>query len=491
MALQEPLVLLGTKQSTMDKDSGNMNGGNEPVQISDWVQANRPKLHPTRRKILAGVAQLNQNGPWTTSSEVRRDVGISQQLLNRHLRALEDDGLVDLENQGPGLPLKVRITSAALRALGLRGPRPAEPSPEIPQTGMEQRTPMPHGGMLPAASVKSSETSIQQQSVKISRQAYDFLERLYDALSPFFRSLDRRDFYYLTAPAMHKRPVVGALFEALSHYLPGLRAVEFREIVASLTGAQAKSAGQEQQSPPRRAQHDGRAPGDGPPALSPAETALEDQLERAMNPEYKGMVWYLRTRLMSDEWDRTLRRRMGLFRTKFSTFGPRWKRSDWNDFNQARRQADHRGAEYAEWVAVQFDRLAPDGQREVKPSELHGERALAAYLDYRREEDGEKSRELGQPPFSAHSFSTQDPSHVEYVRRLIAETTALAELIMAGEPQGPARLLAQAVRSGALPMAALDLAPLHRQDVLALLHRDANQYRQARPAAAPQPKVII
>ena len=64
------------------------------------------------------------------------------------------------------------------------------------------------------------------------------------------------------------------------------------------------------------------------------------------------MDWHQRTRLMSDEWDRARRRRLGLFRTAFTSFGPRWQRPDWPDFNLARRQADHRGADYAEWVAV-------------------------------------------------------------------------------------------------------------------------------------------
>lgn len=475
----------------MVKDSGNMTSGNKPVQIRDWVQANRPKLHPTRQKVLAGVAQLSQEGAWTTSSQVRQNVGISQQLLNRHLRALETDGLVQLENQGPGLPLQARATSAGLRALGLRGPLPAEPGSAEPQVEARQDAPPPVSDDAVAAAATPAPAPVRQPAIKISRRAYDFLERLYSVLAPFLRNLDRRDYYFLTTPAMHKRPVVGALFEALSHYLPGLRAVDFKEIVASLTGAQAKPQEESIDSQPPADQPRARATDKEPPELSPAEDALEDQLSSVMNPEYQGMAWHQRTRLMGDEWDRTLRRRMGLFRTKFASFGPRWERPDWIDFNQARRQADHRGADYAKWVTVQFDRLAPEGQREVKPKELHGEQALAAYLDYRREEDGEKGRELGPPPYSAHSFNTYDPSHLEYAQRLIAETTALAERIMAGEPQGPARLLAQAVRSGALPMAALDLAPLYRQEVLNLLQGQTSQDQPARPATGPQPKVII
>jgi DNA-binding transcriptional ArsR family regulator len=478
----------------MVTDNGNMHSGKDPVQISDWVQANRPKLHPTRRKVLAGVAQLSQGAPWTTSSEVRKEVGISQQLLNRHLRALEGDGLVELENQGPGLPLQARITSAGLRALGLRGPQPAEPSPpspEEPRTEIRQPAPPLASQAMPAAPARTPDAPWRQPAVKISRKAYVFLERVYGVLAPFLKNLDRRDFYLLTAPAMHKRPVVGALFEALSQYLPGLRAVEFKEIVASLTGLKISAESKTVKQPPWPGKGRTSAGGPEPPELSPAESALEDQLSRSMNPAYKGMDWHQRTRLMGDEWDRALRRRMGLFRTKFTTFGPRWERDDWNDFNQARRQADHRGADYAQWVAVQFDRLAPEGEREVEPSELHGEGALAAYLEYRHEEDGEKGRELGQPPYTAHSFSTQDPSHVDYARRLIAETTALAARIMGSEPQGPARLLAQAARSGALPIAALDLAPLYRQEVLTILQGQASQYQPIRPAAGPQPKVII
>ncbi len=478
-------------------DSGNIKKGSRPVHLGDWVQANRPKLHPTRRKVLAGVANLSQEDSWTSSTEVRQQVSISQQLLNRHLRALEAEGLVLLEKQGPGLPLSVQITSAGLRALGLRGPRPAQASGQEPQVTVEQAAPSSDFGQGPdineslAAAQSVVPEALRKPPVQISSKAYEFLERLYKVLAPFLKGVDRRDYYYLTAPAMHQRPVVGALFAALSQYLPGLRAVEFKEIVASLTGVQPKPASQvkaSQQLPSRQAS---LASGSAPPKLSPAEEALEGQLARVMNPEYRGMEWHQRTRLLSDEWDRTRRRRMGLFRTTFTSFGPRWQRPDWSDFNQARRQADHRGADYAEWVAVQFDRLAPEGEREVKPLELHGELAVAAYLDYRRGEDGERGRELGAPPYTAQSFNAQDPSHLEYAQRLISETATLAEHIMGGDPQGPARLLAQAVRSGALPLAALDLAPLHRQEVLAILQNDASQYQQPRPAAGPQPKVII
>jgi hypothetical protein len=441
------------------------------------------------------VAQLSQEGSWTTSSDVRREVGISQQLLNRHLRALEADDLVQLENQGPGLPLLARVSSAGLRALGLRGPRPVEPGQEdMPvQAGREAEPPsqseVPVHHDHSAPKIMGAAQTAQKPALQVSRRAYEFLEQLYSVLAPFLNGLKRSDYYFLTAPAMHKRPVVGALFEALSPYLPGLRAVEFKEIVASLTGVRRSS-----KSAP--ATHTRQAPGpaaggQGPPKLSPAEAALEDQLERAMNPEYNGLAWYQRTRLMSDEWDRARRRRMGLFRTSFSSFTPRWQRSDWNDFNLARRQADHHGADYAQWVAVQFDRLAPEGEREVMPSELHGERSVEAYLEYSRVDDGDRGGELGPPPYSAHSFSSQDPSHLQYAQRLIAETTALAERIMGGDPLGAARLLAQAVRSGALPMAALDLAPLQRQEVLDILQKEASQYQPVRSAASPQPKVII
>ncbi len=461
--------------------SGNSHNGKQPVHLDKWLRANLPHLHPTRRKVLTGVAELTQGGDWTTSSEVRRRVGISQQLLNRHLRALESQGLVRLEHPGPGLPLNAQVTSFGLRALGLRGPRPVETSSTATDT-----TAAPASASAPVAAPAAPAPPVappgagQGPVVRLSPRTYQFLERLYRVLAPFAQNLDRRSYYTLAAPALRQRPAAAALYEALSPYLPGLGAVEFKEMLASLAGGSPGRRQKERPSPARPQ----------PPALSQAERALEEQLERTKNPAYRGLAWHQRTKLMGDEWDRARRRRLGRFNTSFDSFAPRWERPDWADFNHARRQADHRGADYAEWVAVQFDRLAPYGEREVLPADLHGEEAVAAYLDQHHQEGG-GVRELGPPPYRPDTFNLQDPDHLAYAQRLIEETTALAEHIMSGDPQGSARLLAEAVRSGSLPMAALDLVPDQRQAVLDILQREKSSSSAAQPAAGPLPKIII
>jgi hypothetical protein len=349
------------------KDSGMADGGDcqkRSAQISQAAIVPPPDLHPTRRKVLQGIADLCHDGTWTTSSQVRKAVGISQQLLNRHLRALESDSLVSLENPGPGRPLNAGITGAGLQVLGLRGSPPEEVAQAVPCAPPEQSREQE----APAA------TEEQRPMIRLTKRVYLFLERLFVALTPFMRGVGRSDFYQAAGPAMNLRPVKTALFQALEPYLQGVGLVEFEHIVTRLTGlqeqAQAMAKPMEQLA------------GRGPLHLNLTEAALEDRLLGTMNPAYQGLAWHQRTRLMSDEWDRARRRRLGLFRTMFSSFDPRWQRVDWADFNQARRQADYCGAYYAEWVAAQFEELSPDGQIEVLPNELHGKRALAAFQDY-------------------------------------------------------------------------------------------------------------
>jgi DNA-binding MarR family transcriptional regulator len=67
-----------------------------PVRLEAWLAANQPRLHPTQRKVLQAVADLSAGGVQVPSSTVRERLGMSQQLLNRHLRALEGAGLVQI-----------------------------------------------------------------------------------------------------------------------------------------------------------------------------------------------------------------------------------------------------------------------------------------------------------------------------------------------------------------------------------------------------------
>jgi DNA-binding transcriptional ArsR family regulator len=355
------------------KESDMADSGKRLDQASQGAQKALPELHPTRRKVLDGVAELCRDEFWTTSSRVRKKVGISQQLLNRHLRALESDGLVALENPGPGRPLNARATSAGLQALGISETLPAEePDPPSGQSPDQSA-----GQEAPSASAEP------RPVIRITKRIYLFLERLYVALTPFMKDMDRGDFYGAAGPAMNLRPVKVALYQALAPSMVGVGQAEFEEIVTRLANTQPYSVAI--QPPPSQQPVQPAAPvqGQEPFELSIIEKALEERLQGSMNSAYQGMPWHQRSRLMSDEWDRARRRRLGLFRTMFSSFDPRWQRMDWADFNQARRQADYCGAYYAEWVAAQFEELSPDGQEEVMPNELHGKRALTAYEEYR------------------------------------------------------------------------------------------------------------
>ena len=105
------------------------NGGGEPVRLDAWVASKHPRLHPTRRMVLKVVASLCRDGQWATSSEVRESTDLSQQLLNRHLRGLESDGMIRIVKPGPGLPLNVRPTSTGLRLLGQAESRQVQEEP--------------------------------------------------------------------------------------------------------------------------------------------------------------------------------------------------------------------------------------------------------------------------------------------------------------------------------------------------------------------------
>lgn len=354
-----------------------------PVALDAWVAANHPQLHPTRRKVLEAVCRLTSRGEPTTSSQVRQEVGISQQLLNRHLRALEKQGLVSLANQGPGLPLQVMSTAAGQR-LVTWSPPPRHEEPEA-QAG------------APAAPAAPAPP---------------------------------------TAPAPPEEAAAPAEDE------PAEPAAE-----------EAESDLWERKSTP--------------PPLSPAEEALEQRLSATAHPDYQHLPWYQRTREFSNEWDQQRRRRLGVLTTYFSSFTPRWERPDWHHFNQGRRQADARGARYQDWIAAQFQRLAPDGVGEVWPKDLHGKEAAQAYEGSRSPQAGGGKRRLGPPPYTVDSFNLANPEHAAYAEQVLEEMAELGESIYGDPDEGAIRLLIQAICSRSFPPAALDLNPRWKQKVLA------------------------
>ncbi len=457
---------------------GKDKGARKPVRIDAWLAANQPHLHPTRRKVLLAVADLTSEAQEATSSQVRQEVGISQQLLNRHLRGLEKDGLVELNKPGPGLPLNVRITPAGMRALGLRGPTLAPAVPPRPEAEPEPAPPAP-----------------RPQS-----RRERFLQELYQSLKPFLSGLDQEGFYATAARGLARGSHRG-LLEALRPHLVGLDEAGFtvvlKHVLSRVTGRPVQVSLPVSGSKPAPAPVSTPDPHQ-PPALGPAEKALEAKLAQRVHPDYRGLAWYQRTREFSNEWDRIRRRRLGLLVTTFDSFSPRWEREDWYDFNLGRRQADARGASYIDWIEAQF--LRKEGQ-DVSPPELHGEEAIAAYHDYRGG-DSDQGAKPGPAPYTSDSFDPRDPDHVVYAQEQIAEITRLAKEVFGDDPQGPVQLLAQAVISGSLPRQALELTPRFKDKVLAFIEqqesRDQGQPHTPQPAQpggvanlAPAPKFII
>ena len=223
--------------------------------------------------------------------------------------------------------------------------------------------------------------------------------------------------------------------------------------------------------------------------MGPAEAALEQRLEQIANHDYRGVAWHKRTKMLSSEWDQARRRRLGYLNTYFDGFGPRWERPDWTDFQTARRQADSKGAHYDDWVAAQFDRLCPDGRGDVPPSALHGQEAMDAYLSTVPGSDSEKTRRLGPPPYSMATFNLNEPQHVAYAEQVLEEIDELARRVFGNDPDGPIRLVQQALRSGNLPMAALDLRPQWKEKLLA--EKRLNGANGVKSAPQPKPAVII
>jgi hypothetical protein len=477
---------------------------NQPVHLNEWVAANQPRLHPTRKKVLAAAARLTADGQAVPSTEVRQEVGLSQQLLNRHLHGLEEDGLVALERPGPGRPLEITATPAGLRAAGLRGPQrqplaPAEPEtraeaepepehrpepPPQPEPRAEARprpAPEPEPEPAPQPEPQAAAEPPLPAAPPVSGRVARFVDSLYDALAPYCPALGRAEFRALVRPALGSRPQAPALHRALAAHLGHMDRALFTEILAEVARRAARGPAPARPRTPAR-----RDPAQ-PPALGPAGEALERQLAESCHPEYHGLPWHRRTRLLSDEWDLCRRRRLGAFNTAFDNFAPRWQRRDWPDFNQARRQADGRGADYREWVAAQFDRLAPRGEAEVPPEALHGDEALEAYRR-RHPEQEQTDSGLGPPPYGLKDFRLDDPGHVAYAQRLIEEIAGLARRVLGKDYEdGPPRLLAEAVRAGTLPAAALELAPRWREATLARL----KQGGLASGSGLPQPPVII
>jgi hypothetical protein len=443
------------------------------------------------------------DGIWVPSSQIKEHFGAQRQPVNRHLRALEAEGLVLLENRGRGLPLYVKATAAGRRAVGLSGPqRQAEPVFDAEDELLQPPAQEPAAASVPALIAADQEAPVSRGE--------RFAMNLYEALGPFLRGLDYQDF---------RRMLMQTLAAALGHipasqipapppprplaYEPERQAeaqTEHQERVrAEVVSPVAEPIAAPPAPRPRVYEPDHRAlaqvavarpvsgppvlqvlsPSQEPPALTGAEEALEERLDVSCHPERREQLWFERSKDFSALWDQISRWRLGSLGTSFTSFGPRWRHPEWNNFNRARRQADARGARYLDWIQAQFDRLGGP----VPPRELHGEEALAAWHKRVSSQGGlQGPAPLGAAPYTVDTFNVKNPDHVAYAEELLGQITSLASRVYGDDVDGPIRLLTQAVSGGNLPEAALELRPHWKDRVLASLGRPAPQ-----PAPVPTP----
>lgn len=482
------------------KNPGTENG---PVDLGQWVAANQPRLHPTRQKVLSAVQRLAGHEGTVTSRDVRERVGISQQLLNRHLRGLESQGLLRLTNPGPGLPLEASITAAGLRTLGLRGPHLADtpapapvteapaPAPVAapPAPEVETAAPVPETPEAPApvAPAPMAEAPARRDLGSLGL----FSSGLYRALGEHLQYLEPSRFGRIVRRALSDSLSQG-LYQALRPHLIGLDQAGFTSMVRA---AAAEALGRPREEAPESQAWLPRTREEAP-ALNAAEAALEQRLDGRANPLYKGMPWYARSREFSAEWDRMRRRRLGILVTSFDSFRPRWEHPSWEAFNLGRRQADAAGADYTDWVRIQWERVRAEGRRGLEPDDLAGEAAQAAYRKAHGDERGARPVR-GQAPYTAKTFRLDNPDHVSYVEDLLEEIEALSANVFPDDKQAPVRLLAQAIASGSIPVAACDLRPSLKPAVMELLSGGSQKQRPAISAvtsggqAEGRPQLII
>ncbi|MCB2189134.1 MAG: hypothetical protein KQJ78_22165 [Deltaproteobacteria bacterium] len=244
------------------------------------------------------------------------------------------------------------------------------------------------------------------------------------------------------------------LFRQLSPLAPGLGAEEVQDSLRRALSAlnlESEAVAQAVCEPAESGQ---------PPALTPAEAVLEERLDLTRNPAYGHRVWYHRTRDFSRAWDRQRRYRLGVLSSYFEDFQPIWEHPQWAYFNQGRREADSRGADYNQWISAQFADAANRGRGDVAPLDLAGERAATAYLA-RLESHGSSARGkyLGPAPYTLLDFDPADPRHRTHAQAVLQRLEELARSVYGEDPSAPGRLALEAVRRGRLPARALELRP--------------------------------
>lgn len=212
-----------------------------------------------------------------------------------------------------------------------------------------------------------------------------------------------------------------------------------------------------------------------PPPLEPAEKVMEKGLAESLNWVYQGTLWYQRTWELSQIWDQVRRRRLGWLKSSFTEFQPRWMDRSWDDFNQARRQADAQGARYEDWVQAVF---ATTHAKDATPQRLHGDSAAKAFARYQPTMDIAAPRKTpGGPP----------------LQEQVAQIVKMAENVYGDDPLAGAKLIKDSIEMGVLPKGALERLPRHLRMAYEQLADPllSNQPRQTPAPVAPSPKMIV
>ncbi|WP_156360658.1 MarR family transcriptional regulator [Dethiosulfatarculus sandiegensis] len=392
------------------------------------------EMPPARRKVLLALASMTEKGNWTTTTNIRRKTELPQQLLTRQLKGLAEQGYIEFIKIGPGRPLKAKITIKGLKAVGR-----AKPKRKYIIDDADQMEPDGEAPEKPVTASVEEDSLTKPEANQIEMTPSSSLaEKLYLRLAPHLTGLSLGKFKKLLEEVVENLDV--------STQGPGQNDLALLsestdpQVASVLKKAQVKSILM-------------------PPELNTEERQLEARLLSRAHPENREIPWFKRTEAFCFAWEQARKHKLGLLAPYFNSFAPKWESPDWSSFNRARRQADIHGADYADWIKVQFDRVSPKGLNKVDPEDLYGDPAVKAFSSFLESQKSAPKPSLGEPPFTSRTFNLEDPEHRSYVEAFFQEVERVSQDLFGDSEKGLQMLVLQAVEQGRLPMAALDLRP--------------------------------
>ena len=434
-----------------------------------------PELQSSEIKVLKAVSARGPHGKWHDAEELGKQLDQSKSVMTRLLSNLGSAELVHLERPGPGEPLRVQITAHGLETLSRIQNLTKAPKPDLPAKAQSAGEAKSKTNNTKTISAKNSagkdagkESGTDSRTLQKGQKPKPNQKALYDALAPHLGNPDQKSFEKLVGQA---NP---ALLNAITKVL-------------------------EQKEP--RTPSGGRGPEAADlPKLSPDEEAQENKLSSLTHPDYRQMNWRQRTMTFTIEWDQMRKRRLGALTTYFSTFGPRWQRQDWKDFNLARRQADSKGARYLDWIAAQFDYPGMPENGSVDPADFHGRQAMEKHLSFMKKNPaGQGSIPVEPsapglrpmlPDVDLSDFDLKDPLHKAKAEEILSGIESLSQTVFRDDQEGFLRLVVHAIKNERLPQAALDLRYDIKAKVLAKL-QDEEKTKEKPLVLGGKPKLII